>query len=175
MAPKMVVIVYLKSLVKAGRLGAKQEQAGTSTRKNEEGNRKMEFQDIIFSKEKNMGIITLNRRLTNVLRYETYAELYKAAELVSADEEIRPVILTGSGERAFCAGADVQAFNELGTSVFNIKEYASNAGMAMRRVKELEIPVIGAANGIALGGDRSFSAYAISGLLQKKPVLGCPR
>jgi len=134
----------------------------------------MEFQDIIFAKEKDFAVITLNRPPANVLRYGTYFELYKATEFISADEEIKAVIITGSGERAFCAGADVQAFYELGTSVFNIKEYASNAGMAMRRVKELEIPVIGAANGIALGGGLELLCICDFRIASEKASFGVP-
>lgn len=134
----------------------------------------MEFQDIIFGKEKDVAVITLNRPPMNALRYETYYELYKAAEIIGADEEVRAVIITGSGDRAFCAGADVQAFYELGTSVFNIKEYASNAGLAMRKLKELEVPVIGVANGMALGGGLELLCICDFRVASEKASFGVP-
>ncbi len=112
----------------------------------------MDFQDIIFSKEEGVVTITLNRPPVNTMRYQSYVELQKAAELITADEEVRSVIITGSGERAFCGGADVRAFYELRGSVFNVREYNLNAGSAIMKIKELEVPVIGAANGMALGG-----------------------
>jgi enoyl-CoA hydratase len=112
----------------------------------------MEFQDIVFTKEAGMAIITLNRPPVNSMRYQTYVDLQNVATLITADEEVRVVIITGSGERAFCGGADVRAFYELRGSVCNIREYNSNAGSALRKIKELEVPVIGAANGNALGG-----------------------
>ncbi len=112
----------------------------------------MEFQDITFDKAEGVAIITLNRPPVNAMRYQTYVELQKAAAFITADEEVRAVIITGSGERAFCGGADVRAFYELKDSVFNVREYISNAGSALMKIKELEVPVIGAANGMALGG-----------------------
>jgi len=112
----------------------------------------MEFQDITFAKEEGIATITLNRPPVNAMRYQTYAELQKAATLIAADEEVKSVIITGSGERAFCGGADVRAFYELRGSVFNVREYIHNAGAALMKIKELEVPVIGAANGMALGG-----------------------
>jgi enoyl-CoA hydratase len=111
----------------------------------------MEFEDMIFSKEEGIAIITLNRPPVNAMRYQTYAELEKAAAFIAADGEFRAVIITGSG-RAFCSGADVRAFYELRGSVFNVREYNANAGSALRKTRELEMPVIGAANGMALGG-----------------------
>jgi len=112
----------------------------------------MEFEDIIFSKEEGIAIITLNRPPVNAMRYQTYAELQEAATFITANEEVRSVIITGGGERAFCGGADVRAFYELRGSVVNVREYNLNAGAALRKIKELEVPVIGAANGMALGG-----------------------
>ena len=112
----------------------------------------MEFQDIIFSKEEGIATITLNRPPVNSFRYQTYVELQKAAAIIAADEEVRVVIITGSGEKAFCGGADVRAFYELKGSVLNIREYIANAGATIKKIKELEVPVIGAVNGMALGG-----------------------
>jgi enoyl-CoA hydratase len=112
----------------------------------------MEFQDIIFSKEEAIAIITLNRPPVNSFRYQTYVELQKAAAIIAADEEVRAVVITGAGERSFCGGADVRAFYELKGSVCNVREYIANAGVTLKKIKELEVPVIGAANGNALGG-----------------------
>lgn len=112
----------------------------------------MEFQDITFAQEEGVATITLNRPPVNAMRYQTYVELQKAATLIAADEEVKSVIITGSGERAFCGGADVRAFYELKGSVLNVREYIANAGSALLKIKELEVPVIGAANGMALGG-----------------------
>ncbi len=134
----------------------------------------MEFQDIVFAKEEGIAILTLNRPPGNTFRYETYLELYKAAEFIAADEEVKAVIITGSGERAFCVGADVRAFYDLGTSVFNIKEFSLNGGLALRRLKELEVPVIGAVNGMALGGGLELLCICDFRISSEKAVFGLP-
>lgn len=112
----------------------------------------MEFQDINYSKEGNVAIIALNRPPVNSFRYQTYVEVQKAAALVAADDEVRALIITGTGEKAFCGGADVRAFYELKGSVCNIREYIANAGETLKMVKRLEVPVVGAVNGNAFGG-----------------------
>jgi len=111
-----------------------------------------DFQDIIFQKEGGLVTITINRPPMNPMRYRTYAEFHKAADLISADEEVRAVIITGAGDRAFSVGGDVKAFYELGDSVENVREYVNNASLALRKIKDLEVPVIAAVNGIAMGG-----------------------
>ena len=134
----------------------------------------MEFQDITFTKEEGVAIITLNRPPVNAMRYQTYVELQKAADLITADEEVRAVIITGSGERAFCGGADVRAFYELKDSVFNVREYISNAGSALMKIKELEVPVIGAANGMALGGGLEILCACDFRIASENATLGQP-
>jgi enoyl-CoA hydratase len=112
----------------------------------------MEYQDIIFSKENSIAIVTLNRPPVNSIRYNTYVELQKVSRQIAGDDAIKAVIITGAGEKSFSAGADVRAFYELGTSVMNIREYIANAGFTMKMIKEMEVPVIGAINGNAFGG-----------------------
>jgi enoyl-CoA hydratase len=112
----------------------------------------MEYQDIIFTKENSIAIVTLNRPPVNSIRYNTYVELQKVSRKISGDESIKAVIITGSGEKSFSAGADVRAFYELGTSVMNIREYIDNAGYTMKMIKDMEVPVIGVVNGNAFGG-----------------------
>jgi enoyl-CoA hydratase len=112
----------------------------------------MEYQDITFVKENSIAIVTLNRPPVNSIRYNTYVELQKVSRKISGDDTIKAVIITGSGEKSFSAGADVRAFYELGTSVMNIREYIDNAGFTMKMIKDMEVPVIGVVNGNAFGG-----------------------
>ncbi len=112
----------------------------------------VEFQDIIFKKEDGIVTITINRPPMNPMRYRTYAEFHKAADIINADPDVRVVIFTGAGDRAFSAGGDVKAFYELGDSVDNVREYVNNASLALRKIKDLEVPTIAAVNGIAMGG-----------------------
>lgn len=134
----------------------------------------MDFQDIIFSKEEGIAIITLNRPPVNSMRYQTYVELQQAATLITADEEVGAVIITGNGERAFCGGADVRAFYELKGSVLNIREYNSNAGSALKKLKELEMPMVGAANGMALGGGLELLCVCDFRIASESAIFGQP-
>ncbi len=135
----------------------------------------MEFQDILFTKEGGIATITLNRpEAGNSLRYQTYVDLQNAARAVAADGEVRVVIITGSGEKAFCGGADIVAFHELKRSIVNVRELISNAGLGTRRIKELEVPVIGAANGAAMGGGLEILLACDFRIASETAVFGLP-
>lgn len=134
----------------------------------------MEFQDILFSKEKGIATVTLNRPPVNSLRYQTYVDLQNAARIIAADGEVRVVIITGSGEKAFCGGADIIAFYELKRSIVNVRELISNAGLGTRRIKELEVPVIGAANGMALGGGLEILCACDFRIASETAIFGLP-
>jgi dihydroxynaphthoic acid synthetase len=111
----------------------------------------MKFQDILFEHRDGIARITLNMpdRL-NAFSEQTLVELTEVFEAVGANREIGVVVLTGAGDRAFCAGgylADLQNFNaEMGRKLFGGTIKALNA---IRRVPQ---PVIAAVNGHAIGG-----------------------
>ena len=135
----------------------------------------MEFQDILFAKEDGIATITLNRpEVRNSLRYQMYVDLQNAARIIAADGEVRVVIITGSGEKAFCGGADIKAFYELKRSIVNVRELISNAGLGTKRIKELEVPVIGAANGTALGGGLEILLACDFRIASETAVFGLP-
>ncbi len=131
-----------------------------------------EFQDIIFDKADEVVIITINRPPMNPMRYQTYAEFHKAADLISADDEVKAVIITGSGDKAFSAGGDVKAFYELGDSVDNVREYVNNASLALRKIKDLEVPVVAAINGLAMGGGIELMCVCDFRIASEKAIFG---
>jgi 3-hydroxypropionyl-coenzyme A dehydratase len=106
---------------------------------------------ITIQKEQEIVIIRIHRpEVLNALNRDTMKELENAFSIVGADDKIKIVIVTGSGERSFCAGADV-------TYVVNItpieaQDYASRVHSLLRRIEQLDKPVIAAVNGFALGG-----------------------
>lgn len=109
-----------------------------------------EFKLIIYEKKNNVGWITLNRpEVLNAQNDELRAEVVVALEQASEDEEVYVVVITGSGEKAFSAGADISQFPTRFTAdVIRAK--------ARRRpyetIREMPKPVIAAVNGLALGG-----------------------
>jgi 3-hydroxypropionyl-coenzyme A dehydratase len=86
----------------------------------------------------------------NAINVDVVAELSHAIDIVSADDGVKVVIITGKGERSFCARADIGY-------VINIKAieaegYASSVHDMLNKIENLEKPVIAAINGYALGG-----------------------
>ena len=111
----------------------------------------MELKNVLLEKEGHLAIVTINRpKALNALNSETLKDLDTVIEDLENDNNIYAVILTGAGEKAFVAGADIaemkdlnqeegQAFGALGNKVF-------------RRLENLDKPVIAAISGFALGG-----------------------
>ncbi len=95
-----------------------------------------------------------------------------AALRAEADPEIRAIVLTGTGDRAFCAGMDLRAFAE-GEDIGTDSEEA--AGYARLSKGELTVPVVGAANGSAVGGGLELLLGATSSWRPPRRSSACPR
>jgi enoyl-CoA hydratase len=95
--------------------------------------------------------VTLNRpRVLNALNGKTWEDLRAAFEEARGDGEVRGVILTGAGDKAFIAGADISELAHL--SAVEGEESSSNGQAVLNLVENLGKPVIAAINGFALGG-----------------------
>ena len=111
--------------------------------------------DIIIAIEDRIALVTLNRPDSlNALSYRLIDELMAALDRIETDPAVRAVILTGAGERAFSAGADIHEFSQ---SIRHGREAAVRdfvrRGQAMTaRLEAFSKPVIAAVNGIAFGG-----------------------
>lgn len=110
----------------------------------------MAYETIILDKKDRIATITLNRPPVNPLNRRMYEELGQVAEELNADPEIKVVIITGAGEKAFAAGLDVKEVE--GKSVTEIMDFWACSRDASARVAGIEKPVIAAINGLALGG-----------------------
>jgi enoyl-CoA hydratase len=112
----------------------------------------MNFENILITSENGIGQITINRpSKLNALNVATIQELHEGLENLDANPEIRVIIITGEGEKAFVAGADISEFAN-----FSIEEGAHLAAKGQELlfdfVEKLKTPVIAAVNGFALGG-----------------------
>jgi enoyl-CoA hydratase len=112
----------------------------------------MTYENILIAKENNIATITINRPTKlNALNKATIQELHDAFKTLEKDQETRVIVLTGSGEKAFVAGADISEFAH-----FSVEEGAQLAAKGQELlfdfVENLETPVIAAINGFALGG-----------------------
>lgn len=111
----------------------------------------MAYDNLSFEQDGAIGILTVNRpKSLNALDPATLAELAACLETVQADDGVRCLILTGAGERAFVAGADISAMVSM--SPLEGKKFAALGLGVARGLEELPIPVIAAVNGFALGG-----------------------
>ncbi|WP_396156420.1 enoyl-CoA hydratase/isomerase family protein [Flavobacterium sp.] len=112
----------------------------------------MNFENILVSIENGIGQITINRpSKLNALNVATIQELHNAFKNLESKEEVCVIIITGEGEKAFVAGADISEFAH-----FSVEEGAQLAAQGQELlfdfVENLKTPVIAAVNGFALGG-----------------------
>jgi enoyl-CoA hydratase len=111
----------------------------------------MDYTTILFEKKENYVIITLNRPdKLNALNKQMFDDLNDAFEKIELDTSVQALILTGTGEKAFAAGADIKELNVCDSRSGKLfSEYGSKI---MARLAQLRIPTIAAINGFALGG-----------------------
>jgi len=111
----------------------------------------MAYENLIFERDGAVAILKVNRpKSLNALNPATVAEIGACLEEVQADSSIRCLIITGEGDRAFVAGADISVMVTM-TATEGHAFSAHGLGV-MRKLEELPIPVIAAVNGFALGG-----------------------
>ena len=98
-----------------------------------------------------VAIIKINRpEVLNALDKEVAAELYTEIEIAGADDKIKVIIITGAGERSFCAGGDIRYVANI--DPIEAERYATFMHGLLNKMENLEKPVIAAINGYALGG-----------------------
>lgn len=110
------------------------------------------FEDIAVAIEPPLAIVTLNRpKVLNALRSALLAELSVALAQLDRNDDVRAIIVTGAGEKAFAAGADISELNALPNAGRGADQ--ARTGQALtRQIERLRKPVIMAINGFALGG-----------------------
>jgi 3-hydroxypropionyl-coenzyme A dehydratase len=98
-----------------------------------------------------VAVIKINRpEVLNALDKEVAAELYTAIDIAGADDKIKVIIITGAGERSFCAGGDIRYVANI--DPIEAERYATFMHNLLNKMENLEKPVIAAINGYALGG-----------------------
>ncbi|HEY7573400.1 MAG TPA: enoyl-CoA hydratase-related protein [Nitrososphaeraceae archaeon] len=99
----------------------------------------------------NIAILTINRHeVLNAINIDVVAELSSAFDTIASDSSTKVVIITGAGERSFCAGADLRYVVD--KSPIDAEHYASTIHALLNKIENLPKPVIAAINGYALGG-----------------------
>ena len=134
----------------------------------------MPYQHILFeADDAGIALITVNRPdKRNALSRAVVQELDDAFDLAARQPEIRALILTGAGEKAFVAGADI---NELAVlSPFEAREYALGGQRAFRKLETLHKPSVAAINGHALGGGLELAMACTVRFASENASLGQP-
>ena len=112
----------------------------------------MNYENILISIEEKVATITINRPTKlNALNKATISDLSKAVKLLGKNDDVRVIIITGSGEKAFVAGADISEFANY-TVVEGAQLAAEGQETLFDYIQDLKKPVIAAVNGFALGG-----------------------
>jgi enoyl-CoA hydratase/carnithine racemase len=106
---------------------------------------------VLLRKEGAVGVLTLNRpEVYNCLNLETLFTLRRLIAEIDADREIRAVVVTGAGEKAFCSGADLKERRTM--TELQVQLYIRTIRDTFSELERLPKPVIAAINGVALGG-----------------------
>ena len=111
----------------------------------------MSFEHVLVERRGAVGLITINRpKVLNALSVQTIDELREALLSLKHDAEVKVLVVTGSGEKAFVAGADIGELAKL--SAAEAKGYSLRGQHVLNLIEHLEKPVVAAVNGFALGG-----------------------
>lgn len=134
----------------------------------------MNYENILAEQDNGLAVITINRpSKLNALNKATIQELHEAFKALDADKNVKVVIVTGSGEKAFVAGADISEFAD-----FNVTQGGELAAKGQELlfdfVQNLSTPVIAAVNGFALGGGLELAMAAHFRVASDNAKMGLP-
>src|SRR5712675_3025942 len=133
----------------------------------------MTYENILVEKKNSIAYITVNRpKVLNALNMATMEELRSAFHDIKNDKGIRVVILTGAGEKAFVAGADIGELAK--QDAVSGKEYAHRGQAVLDLIENLGKPVIACINGFALGGGCELAIACTMRLASDNAKLGQP-
>ncbi len=120
-----------------------------------------------------VAILKIHRpEALNAMNLDVISELSRAIDIISADQGIKVLIITGSGERSFCAGADISYMVDI--DAITAEKYASSAQSMLNKIEKMEKPVIAAINGFALGGGCELALVCDMRVASENAKIGQP-
>ncbi len=128
----------------------------------------MPFETLILEREESFAVITLNRPPANAISEQLVRDLAAALSSVEHDDGVRAVIITGAGERIFCAGADLGSAFSGG----DMRDFIRFGNGVLRKIERFPKPVIAAMNGHALGGGCEIAMACHLRLLKETARMG---
>jgi 3-hydroxypropionyl-coenzyme A dehydratase len=120
-----------------------------------------------------IAIIRINRpEALNAMNVDVIAELSRTIDIVGVDDGFKALIITGAGDRSFCAGADIGYM--INIDPIQAEKYASSAQAVLNKIENLQKPVIAAINGFALGGGCELAMVCDIRIASSNAKLGQP-
>src|SRR6188768_4057545 len=134
----------------------------------------MNYENLLITIENSIATVVINRPTKlNALNIATINDLHKAIKILGKNKEIKVIILTGSGEKAFVAGADISEFAH-----FTVDEGTQLAfqgqELLFNLIENLKTPVIAAVNGFALGGGLELAMSCHIRVASENAKMGLP-
>src|SRR6266849_3037654 len=128
----------------------------------------MPFETLSLEREERFAVITLNRPPANAISEQLVKDLAAGLASVESDEGVRAVIITGAGDRIFCAGADLGSAFSGG----DMRDFIRFGNGVLRKIERFPKPVIAAMNGHALGGGCEIAMACHLRLLKETARMG---
>jgi enoyl-CoA hydratase/carnithine racemase len=128
----------------------------------------MPFETLTLEREERFAVITLNRPPANAISEQLVKDLAAALNSVETDDGVRAVIITGAGDRIFCAGADLGSAFSGG----DMRDFIRFGNGVLRKIERFPKPVIAAMNGHALGGGCEIAMACHLRLLKETARMG---
>ncbi|NLV21432.1 MAG: short-chain-enoyl-CoA hydratase [Syntrophomonadaceae bacterium] len=133
----------------------------------------MAYENVILEKENELAILTINRpKALNALNKDTLLDIKAVIEDIKNDPAVKVLIITGSGEKSFVAGADIAYMKDF--NVRQARDFAQLGQQVFRTIELMEKPVIAAVNGFALGGGCELALSCDIRLASENAVFGQP-
>lgn len=134
----------------------------------------MKFNTVLVDIQEHLALVTINRpKKLNALNKETILELSEVFKTLEDDKNIKVIILTGSGEKAFVAGADISEFAHFSVSEGG-KLARKGQEILFNLIEQLETPVIAVVNGFALGGGLELAMACHFRIASDNAKMGLP-
>jgi enoyl-CoA hydratase len=131
------------------------------------------YKTLIYEKKENIGLLTINRpEKMNAISNELTTELKKFLDKVEKDRELRVLVITGAGDKAFVAGADIKELIDRDAS--QGREVTQERQEIFSRLENLQVPVIAAVNGYALGGGLELALACSIRIASDNAQFGAP-
>jgi enoyl-CoA hydratase len=132
-----------------------------------------ESKTVLYHKENGIARLIFNRpEALNAMDKELLQRLASLLETAKADDAVKAVIITATGEKAFCAGADIKFLNQ--ASPFDVRELAQLAVSVNNKIETLGKVVVAAINGYALGGGLELAESCMLRVVVRSATLGHP-